>query len=258
MAVLLPFFTASAQDIHLPALKTRTVTFKNVTVMKQSKTDIFISHSQGMGNIKIETIDDDDAMRALGFKVETKAEKEAKAFASTNSAVAVALSVTKQKLQSLEAAAPAFSKVQSQLQSFVENPPPQKIQMYAAGVLLVVYLFFSFCLKLICLKTGNDPGFAVWLPILQMVPAFRAAQMSCWWMLGMFVPLVNLVGGVIWCFKIAHARGKGAFVGFLLLLPITNLLAFLYLAFSIGAMDNTEETRRAVRIGTAAAAVAEA
>jgi hypothetical protein len=48
----------------------------------------------------------------------------------------------------------------------------------------------------------------------------------------------------VWCFKIAKARGNSAWVGLLLLLPVTGFFAFLYLAFSDGAPAKEEPRRR--------------
>jgi uncharacterized membrane protein YhaH (DUF805 family) len=72
----------------------------------------------------------------------------------------------------------------------------------------------------------------VWLPFLQMIPLLRAARMSGWWFLANFVPVLNIIMSVTWCFKIAEARGKSAFIGFLLLLPVTNIIALMVLAFA--------------------------
>ena len=105
------------------------------------------------------------------------------------------------------------------------------------GILLLIHLIWSYCYAQICKKAGTQPGVLVWLPILQFISLLRAARMSGWWFLALFVPLLNVVIGIVWCFKIATARGKSALVGLLLLLPITNLFAFLYLVFSDGAPD---------------------
>ena len=56
--------------------------------------------------------------------------------------------------------------------------------------------------------------------------------MSGWWFIALFVPILNIVAQVMWCIKIAQARGKSVVVGILLLLPVLNLFSFLYLAFS--------------------------
>jgi hypothetical protein len=53
--------------------------------------------------------------------------------------------------------------------------------------------------------------------------------------------VLDLVPAVLWAFKIAEARGKSVWVGVLLLLPITNVFAFLYLAFSNGGPVEEDE-----------------
>ena len=59
-----------------------------------------------------------------------------------------------------------------------------------------------------------------------------AAAMPGWTLLGLILPPAWPLLQVFWSFKIARARGKSWVVGLLLLLPVTNLFAFLYLAFS--------------------------
>jgi hypothetical protein len=103
-----------------------------------------------------------------------------------------------------------------------------------AGAAALLWWFYSLCCSLICKKTGQPGGMLVWLPVFQIIPLFRAARMSGWWFLAMFIPLLNLIGQVVWCVKIAQARGKGFFTALMLILPGTNLLAFVYLAFSNG------------------------
>jgi len=58
---------------------------------------------------------------------------------------------------------------------------------------LAVYLFYSYCLKRIVEKCGEQPGGIIWIPILQMIPLFRIAKMNPWLILLLFVPLANLV-----------------------------------------------------------------
>jgi hypothetical protein len=113
----------------------------------------------------------------------------------------------------------------------------------AAGVFLVTHLFWSFCCMLICKKTGGEPGILVWLPVFQTIPLLRAAGMSGGWFLALFIPVLNLVPVLMWPFKIANARGKGVLVAIWLLLPIINIFAFLYLAFSNGAQRQKSHRR---------------
>src|SRR4030095_15445441 len=114
------------------------------------------------------------------------------------------------------------------------------------GGVLLVYLFFCYCCLLICQKARHEPGLLIWVPFLQMIPLLRAARMSPWWFLGYLLiapgPLISLV----WCFKIASARGKSPFTGFLMLVPLLGVLPFLYLAFAekVPASPAPKEDRR--------------
>jgi hypothetical protein len=103
---------------------------------------------------------------------------------------------------------------------------------------------------MICQKAGKPGGFLVWVPLLQIIPLLRAAGMSSWWFLGWLLPPISIIAQVIWCFKIAQARAKSAFVGFMLLLPVTNLLAILYLAFSEGASEKPKAAPKKIQLMT--------
>lgn len=95
---------------------------------------------------------------------------------------------------------------------------------------LGIYLFFCFCNKRICEKCGVEPGLLIWIPILNLIPLFWAAQMSGWMILLMLIPIVSLIVYVVLWVKISNARGKGVLaVLLILLLPIIGLP---YLAFS--------------------------
>jgi hypothetical protein len=109
--------------------------------------------------------------------------------------------------------------------------PPRVIQMVLGG-LVVLHLLFSFCCYSICTKAGSQPGILVWLPVFQTIPLLRAAGMSGWWFLAGFIPVLNIVAGVIWAVKIVNVRNLNVFVTILLLLPGLNLFGFLILAFA--------------------------
>jgi hypothetical protein len=143
---------------------------------------------------------------------------------------------------------------------------PFLIGLLVAGFL--IYLFFCFCLRLIVRKTGTEAGLLIWLPILQLIPMLRAAGMSMVWfflwispllvalalpllvmgsgvseaqsamgiasIVGMVTSVLQLLAAIVWCVKIVQARNKHILWAILLILPLTNLIAFLYLAFSSG------------------------
>jgi hypothetical protein len=58
----------------------------------------------------------------------------------------------------------------------------------------------------------------------------------------MLIPLVNIIAQILWCVKIVQARGKSVWVTILLILPVTNLFAFLYLAFSSAGESESNDS----------------
>ncbi len=99
---------------------------------------------------------------------------------------------------------------------------------------LGLYLFFCFCCKRICEKTGQAPGALIWIPILQFIPLLRAAGMATWMFLLLLVPLVNVAVAVMMWVKICVACGKSPWLVILLFIPPINLIFFPYLAFANG------------------------
>ena len=121
---------------------------------------------------------------------------------------------------------------------------PRAVYAIPAGIVFIYLLFCLLC-RCICVKTSNPPSPLIWLPFLKQIPLFKSAGMSAWWILTNFIPPVFVIGYILWSFKIVHARGKHVFFGVMLLLPVVNLLAFLYLALS-GSGSEREPTNRKV------------
>ena len=235
---------ATNEDVF-ETLQIGTRLYTNVTVTTKAKDYIFILHSGGMTSIKTAELPP-EVQERLGYLSEEKAKE-----ANTNSATAWARAEVA-KLQSEQVQAMRRQIVEKWKASRDSGQPtagallavlPMKFIAIFFGALLAFYLFHSFCLMLICRKAGYEPGILVWLPIVQLIPMIKAAQMPVWWVIVWFLPVVNIVAVVVWCFKIAEARGKSALTAILLLLPITGPFAYLYLAFSAGAVPPTSEKR---------------
>lgn len=213
----------AALEETFDVLQIGTHTYKNVTVTTKAKDYIFILHSAGMANIKVKDLPPELATQ-LGYVQKPNAEtKPALAWLKNTTST-----LENQQLPQLEERVPALGAVHSAVLAMVS---PRRLPVVLAVVVLL-YLFFCYCCSAICQKAGHPPGVLVWVPVLQMVPLLRAAQMSGVWLLAFLVPVLNLVAHVIWSFKIVKARAKSPVFGLLLLLPVTNLFAFLYLAFS--------------------------
>lgn len=97
---------------------------------------------------------------------------------------------------------------------------------------LALYLFYCYCLKLICQKTGRDPGALIWLPIVHLLPLLEVAKMPLWVIILFLIPPVNIVVGIIMWVKICEARGKSGWLVILMFVPVANLFFIPYLAFS--------------------------
>ena len=235
---------AWAGDIHLDMLKTQTDCFTNVTVYGRSKTDFFIRHERGIANIKLANLDPQTIGRLTSGDAPGGASASAKPAAGEQhqdeSAATGAATTASAALSNLDAEfRQQMTAGLTLLKALSAVRVSPTVVALVLGVLLVAYLFFCYCLKLICQKTANEPGILIWLPIFQMIPLFRAAGMSGWCFLGLFVPVVNLIVQIVWCFKIVQARGKSVLAAIGLLLPVTNLLALLYLAFSDGKSEQS-------------------
>jgi len=238
LALLIRFaFTASAAEQKVDVLKTRTATYNDVTVTKKTSEWVFILHSKGMENIKVSDLTL-ESRRRLGFS-------DAPTPAAQPNAAATSAAPEPAPQTPVAAAVPAGPSKWKTFQTALSNLPAKisafsksRSARYVGFALLVpVYLFFCLCCRLICRKAHATPGILIWVPGLQMIPLLRAANMSP---ILLFVPVLNIIAMVVWCFKIVQERGKAPWIGILLLLPVTNVIAFLYLAFSDEAPGGSE------------------
>jgi hypothetical protein len=239
LLLLRPLVAGAALEQTFDVLQVGTTTYRNVTVTTKDKNYVFIIHSQGMTNIKVADLSS-DLREKLGYV-------DPAARVKTNTPAIWA----RQTLTKLET--PQVTQLGTQVSGWLHpNPASLKAQLaqiaprlllIIAGAVLALFLFHSFCCKLICEKAGSEPGPLIWIPILQLLPLLKAANMSPWWFLGFLVPVVNLAAQVLWCIKISQARGKSIVVGLLLIFPLTSLFALLYLAFSDGRGGKKENRR---------------
>ena len=228
---------AGTAEERFDVLQIGTQTYSNVTVTTKAKQYVFLLHSAGMVSIKVSQLPP-DVLEKLGYTAPAPK-------VTTNTAVVWA------KREIAKINTPQARELGKQLEQKWRGQATAKLAamhlagptliVVAAGVGLLLYLFQCYCLMLICRKTGQRPGILVWLPAVQLFPLLRAAGMSAWWFLGFCVPGLNIVACVLWCLNITKARGKSIWVGVLLLLPITSLFAFLYLAFSNGVAPDEDE-----------------
>lgn len=208
-------------DETYPTLTVGPDTYTNVLILNKTRHDIFFKHAHGMGNVKVKDLDLSTQLR-LGYQVEPPRQNK----------IAQALQVP--TVTQWE----ADPRVQELEEQFVDEAGEylerfdESVAYSIVAMVILLYLLFSYLCRCICVKTSNPPSPLIWLPVFKQIPLFKAAGMSPWWILSMFVAPLYLVAWIMWCFKIVQARGKKTIFAIMLLLPVTNVIAFFYLALS--------------------------
>ena len=100
--------------------------------------------------------------------------------------------------------------------------------VFAVGI----YIFTCYCLKLICEKAGHQPGVLIWIPIANIIPLLTVAKLPLWFIILLFIPLVNLIVMIVLFVKICQARNKPGWLVIMMFIPLVNLAFIPYLAFS--------------------------
>ena len=219
-------------EARFAMLQTKTGSYTNVTVTSKNEKWIFILHAAGMGNIKVSDLTA-DVQEKLGYAV-TKEKGPSKPIA-----MPTMQALTDIKLPEMTQLEQSWRKggAAAVMRAF-GNP----IAVDAAlGIVGLIYLFFCYCIKMICCRAHTAPGFLVWVPVLQIIPLLRAAKMPRIWFLAFLVPVVNLRAQIVWYVRIVEARGKGPLLVLWLVLPFTCPFAFMYLAFSQSAPIKTRK-----------------
>lgn len=98
--------------------------------------------------------------------------------------------------------------------------------------ILVIYVYFSMCLMKIAQKLGIENAWLAWIPIVNLWTLVQCAGKEWWWIIMLFIPLLNIVFGILIWMSISERRGKPAWLGILMIIPLINLIIPGYLAFS--------------------------
>jgi hypothetical protein len=222
--------TQETKERKLEALSVDGQTFENVTVYQQTPTDVMFGHNRGVTGLKVQYLDN-PTLRRLGYEIQAPPP--------------TTTTLASERLGSLPLLVPPGHFRSS-------------LMVLSAAILLLLFgmfLYTVYLLRLICIKSGTKPGFAIWVPFLQAFPLLRAARMSWAWPLAITslsvllvyaafrVPEHTVVFGtilaaaiaglaVVWSVRICHACGKSSLLAVLLLTPGLNCLALVYLAAS--------------------------
>lgn len=99
---------------------------------------------------------------------------------------------------------------------------------------IISYIFGSFCLWKIFEKLGESNAWFAWIPILSQWKTYQAGGQSPWWVIGLFIPIVNIVAIVLLVMafvKIVKRLGKNPWLILLMLIPLANFWVWYHFAF---------------------------
>lgn len=99
-------------------------------------------------------------------------------------------------------------------------------------VVFVAYAYLSYSIQTIANKTGTENAWWGWVPILQVWLLCQIGGKPGWWVLLMFIPIINIVMTVLIWMAVSDARQKSPFLGVLMIIPFLNLIVPGYLAFT--------------------------
>lgn len=94
---------------------------------------------------------------------------------------------------------------------------------------LIAYLFYSFCLYKVFQKAGREDAWAAFVPIYNTLVEIDIVKKPWWWLLLMFIPIVNIVIAIMVLDRLSKFFGHGT--GFTLGLLFLSFIFLPILAF---------------------------
>ncbi|MFH1691976.1 MAG: DUF5684 domain-containing protein [Candidatus Omnitrophota bacterium] len=148
-----------------------------------------------------------------------------------------------ERLQSSQESSLSFASIPSSdslkvvVEDYEQKRGLKKVDLTFADMLrmskyaLIFYVYFALCLQIIAIRTGVALSWLAWIPIGNFILMCRITSKPLWWIVLLFVPLVNIFIFVLFWAAIAEARGKPRWLGFFMFIPGVNFIIPAYLAF---------------------------
>ena len=99
---------------------------------------------------------------------------------------------------------------------------------------IAAYIFSSYCFYKIYQRLGEPNAWFAWVPILNNWIMYKAGDRSPWWIIGLFIPLVNIVALIVLLIafvNIVKKLGKNPWLILLMILPLINFVVLYNFAF---------------------------
>lgn len=99
---------------------------------------------------------------------------------------------------------------------------------------LAAYIFSSYCFYTMLEKLNYRNAWFAWVPFLKWWATLKAGDQSPWWIVGLFIPLVNFVAIIfllIAYVNIVKKLGKNPWLILLMIIPLVNFAIMHHFAF---------------------------
>ena len=99
---------------------------------------------------------------------------------------------------------------------------------------IAIYAFVSYCFQKIYQKLGEPNAWFAWIPILNNWIMYKAGAQSPWWIIGLFIPLINFVALIILLIaliNIVKKLDKNPWLIILMIIPLVNFWVIYHFAF---------------------------
>jgi hypothetical protein len=198
-----------SDELRLDTLQVGGQTYTNVRILPQTSRSIVITHAGGMTTINVDDLSHEDAARLGSHIPQADGASVHKTGNQATPGKSSSSSRTGKRSYAQRFADGAISATSKETQESLRTRPDSFRLLFVALVLAIVptvHLLYAFFLRCICQKAASPAGALVWFPVLQLVPAHRAAGISPWWVLlwplyGWPAPYLvgALVGTSRWC-----------------------------------------------------------
>jgi hypothetical protein len=100
---------------------------------------------------------------------------------------------------------------------------------------IAAYVFTSYCFQKIYDRLGEPNSWFAWVPLLNNWIMYKAGDQSPWWLIALFIPLLNFVAIVfliIAFVNIVKKLGKNPWLILLMIIPLVNFWVIYQFAFT--------------------------
>ena len=121
-----------------------------------------------------------------------------------------------------------------EMSDFVNQNPALAYVIFGLIFLLIIalYVYMAICLQFIARKLHVSGVWMAWIPVANIFLIIKCADRPYWWFLLFFVPILNIVVGVLLWVYICQRLGHPGWLAILMLISPLNLIVMGYLAFA--------------------------